>query len=152
MKPVLLLTLALLALAPAARAAESCDGDCLKGLAESYMDALVARTPEKLPWAPAVAYSENRVPMQVGDGTWGTVTARSKTALEVAEPANGQVAWIGTSNWAGGYLDKSRNLELVVRDETFALRVRELHRQTWDSPYAAPIDVMRTYPRPVKAK
>jgi phosphatidylserine/phosphatidylglycerophosphate/cardiolipin synthase-like enzyme len=65
---------------------------------------------------------------------------------------DGQVAWIGTSNWAGGYLDKSRNLELVVRDETFALRVRELHRQTWDSPYAAPIDIMRTYPRPVKAK
>jgi phosphatidylserine/phosphatidylglycerophosphate/cardiolipin synthase-like enzyme len=65
---------------------------------------------------------------------------------------DGRIAWIGTSNWSGGYLDKSRNLELVLRDETFARRVRELHRQTWDSPYAVPIDVMRTYPRPVKAK
>ena len=42
-----------------------------------------------------MAYSENRVPLAIGDGTWGTVTARSKTALEVADPKNQQVAWIG---------------------------------------------------------
>jgi len=65
---------------------------------------------------------------------------------------DGQVAWIGTSNWAGGYLDKSRNLELVLRDAAFARRIRELHRQTWDSPYAEPIDVTRRYPKPVKSK
>lgn len=65
---------------------------------------------------------------------------------------DGQVAWIGTSNWAGGYLDKSRNLELVLRDAAFARRVQELHRQTWDSPYAAPIDVARQYPKPVKTR
>jgi hypothetical protein len=91
----LLLSAALLAAGSSARAAERCGDACLKGLAERYMDALVARTPDTLPWAPTVAYSENRVPMQVGDGTWGTVTARSKTALEVADAANGQAAWIG---------------------------------------------------------
>lgn len=65
---------------------------------------------------------------------------------------DGKIAWIGTSNWAGGYLDKSRNLELVVRDAAFAGRVLQLHRQTWDSPYAAPVDVMRQYPKPVKSQ
>ena len=86
---------ALLAASASAQAADSCGRECLKGLADSYMDALVARTPDKLPWASAVAYSENRVPMAVGDGTWGTVTARSKTALEVADTAAGQVLWMG---------------------------------------------------------
>ena len=33
--------------------------------------------------------------MAVGDGTWGTVTARSKTALEVADATTGQVLWMG---------------------------------------------------------
>ena len=63
---------------------------------------------------------------------------------------DGEIGWIGTSNWAGGYLDRSRNLELVLRDAGFAQRLLQLHRQTWDSPYAAPIDVTRVYPKPLK--
>ncbi|OWY26637.1 phospholipase D-like domain-containing protein [Herbaspirillum robiniae] len=65
---------------------------------------------------------------------------------------DGRVAWIGTSNWAGGYLDNSRNLEVVLHDENMARRVAELHEQTWSSPYAEPIDVLRRYPKPVKGK
>jgi hypothetical protein len=91
----MLLAAALLAGASSAQAAERCGRACLTGLAERYMDALVARTPDKLPWAQTVRYSENRVPMAVGDGTWGTVTARSRTALEVADPTAGEVAWDG---------------------------------------------------------
>jgi phosphatidylserine/phosphatidylglycerophosphate/cardiolipin synthase-like enzyme len=64
---------------------------------------------------------------------------------------DGQLAWIGTSNWAGGYLDRSRNLELVLRDPAFAQRVQQMYLQTWDSPYAAPIDIARHYSKPVKA-
>ncbi|WP_062119488.1 phospholipase D-like domain-containing protein [Collimonas pratensis] len=63
-----------------------------------------------------------------------------------------QVAWIGTSNWSGGYLDLSRNLEIVLRNEKMAQRIAELHRQTWDSAYAQPIDVLKDYPKPVKGK
>ncbi|MDQ2819727.1 MAG: phospholipase D-like domain-containing protein [Pseudomonadota bacterium] len=63
---------------------------------------------------------------------------------------DGQIAWIGTSNWAGGYLDKSRNLELVLRDPGFARRVQQLYGQTWESSYAAPLDIARHYPKPVK--
>lgn len=65
---------------------------------------------------------------------------------------DGKVAWIGTSNWAGGYLDNSRNLEVVLHDEQMARRVAELHEQTWRSAYAQPIDVLRVYPRPAKGK
>ncbi|MCG2586094.1 phospholipase D-like domain-containing protein [Massilia sp. TS11] len=64
---------------------------------------------------------------------------------------DGKLAWVGTSNWAGGYFDKSRNMEVVMRDEKMAKRVAELHEQTWSSSYAAPLDVSKVYPKPDKA-
>ena len=64
---------------------------------------------------------------------------------------DGELAWVGTSNWSGGYFDKSRNLEIVLRDKAMAARVAALHEQTWTSSYAAPIDVMKHYPKPAKA-
>jgi len=61
---------------------------------------------------------------------------------------DGQVAWVGTSNWLGGYLDNSRNLEVVMHDPAMAGRVRELHEQLWDGPYAKVLDVAGEYPPP----
>lgn len=63
-----------------------------------------------------------------------------------------KIAWIGTSNWSGGYLDNSRNLELVLRNEKMAVRLDELHEQTWSSPYAQPLDILKDYPKPIKAE
>ena len=37
-----------------------------------------------------------------------------------------QIAWVGTSNWAGGYMDLSRNLEIVMRNEKMAQRLAAL--------------------------
>jgi hypothetical protein len=92
---VLLATAALLALASSAHAKDSCDRACLIGIADQYMDAMAAQKPAGLPWAPAVRYSENSVPMAIGDGLWGAISARSQTALKVADPTTGEVAWIG---------------------------------------------------------
>ncbi|UTH72877.1 phospholipase D-like domain-containing protein [Chromobacterium sp. IIBBL 290-4] len=64
---------------------------------------------------------------------------------------DGKIAWVGTSNWSGGYLDKSRNLEVVLRNETMAQRIAALHEQTWSTPMAAPIDVNRHYQAPDKS-
>ncbi|WP_199153000.1 phospholipase D-like domain-containing protein [Chromobacterium sp. ASV23] len=64
---------------------------------------------------------------------------------------DGKIAWVGTSNWSGGYMDKSRNLEVVLRNEAMAQRIAALHEQTWSSPYAAPLDVSRAYQAPDKA-
>jgi phosphatidylserine/phosphatidylglycerophosphate/cardiolipin synthase-like enzyme len=63
-----------------------------------------------------------------------------------------ELAWLGTSNWAGGYLDKSRNLEVVLRSPAMAQRLAALHEQTWSSAYAQPLDVNRLYPKPVKGE
>jgi len=56
--------------------------------------------------------------------------------------------WLGTSNWSGGYLDNSRNLELVVHDEALAEKALSLHAQLWDSAYAQRLDVAKSYPKP----
>ena len=61
---------------------------------------------------------------------------------------DGQVAWVGTSNWLGGYLDNSRNLEVVMRSEAMAKRVGQLHEQLWDGPYAKALDVSADYAPP----
>jgi len=61
-----------------------------------------------------------------------------------------QVAWVGTSNWSGGYFDLSRNLEVVMRNEKMAQRLVALQDQTWNSSYAQPLDINKQYPKPVK--
>jgi phosphatidylserine/phosphatidylglycerophosphate/cardiolipin synthase-like enzyme len=63
---------------------------------------------------------------------------------------DGKLAWVGTSNWLGGYFDKSRNFEVVLRNEKMAQRLAALHEQTWSSAYAQPLDVMKIYPKPNK--
>lgn len=55
--------------------------------------------------------------------------------------------WIGTSNWQGGYLDESRNVELVVKSAELAAQAAALHSQLWASPYAKPLDPVAVYPR-----
>ena len=61
---------------------------------------------------------------------------------------DGLTLWLGTSNWRGGYFDDSRNLEIVVRDEGLAERAAAVQRHLWNSPYAAPLEVLKTYPKP----
>jgi phosphatidylserine/phosphatidylglycerophosphate/cardiolipin synthase-like enzyme len=63
---------------------------------------------------------------------------------------DGKIAWVGTSNWSGGYFDKSRNLEVVLRNEKMAQRLAAMHEQAWSSQYAQPLDVNKDYPKPVK--
>lgn len=58
--------------------------------------------------------------------------------------------WLGTSNWSGGYLDNSRNLEVVVVDRDLAAGFAAIHAKLWISPYISPIDVNKDYPKPKK--
>jgi hypothetical protein len=76
--------------------ARACDRPCLIDLADRYMNALVAHDPSRLPWAKIVRYTENSVPMNVGDGEWNTVTGKSDDPIELADPTTGSVAWLGS--------------------------------------------------------
>ncbi len=61
-----------------------------------------------------------------------------------------KLAWVGTSNWTGGYMDLSRNLEVVMRNEKMAQRLAALHEQTWSSAYTQPLDINKAYAKPAK--
>ena len=70
--------------------------EALYALADSYLAALAARDPSRLPWADEVAFSENNVRLMIGDGLWNTISAvRGSYDLKAADPATGQVAWFG---------------------------------------------------------
>jgi phosphatidylserine/phosphatidylglycerophosphate/cardiolipin synthase-like enzyme len=53
---------------------------------------------------------------------------------------DGTTGWIGTSNWEGGYLDNSRNLEIVLRNRAMATRLGALLRQSWTSAYVKALE------------
>jgi hypothetical protein len=68
------LVLAGLSAAPAS--AQKCDRACLGGMISTYVDALVAHDPSKLPVAPDVRYTEDSAELKLGDGIWKTVTGK----------------------------------------------------------------------------
>jgi hypothetical protein len=60
------------------------------------MDALLARDPGRVRWAPRARTTENNVALEVGDGIWGTATRRGDYDLRFADPATGQVGLFTT--------------------------------------------------------
>lgn len=55
--------------------------------------------------------------------------------------------WVGTSNWQGGYLNESRNVELVLPASELAAQAAALHAQLWASPYAHAVVPGQDVPR-----
>lgn len=75
---------------------DSCDRTCLKALVDSYLAALVAHDPSRVPLAPNLKFVENTVPLRAGDGFWKTATALPSTfKIYVADPVAQQVGFIG---------------------------------------------------------
>jgi hypothetical protein len=58
-------------------AAADCDRACMSGLLTTYLDALVAHDPSRLPLAaPEVKYTEQGKSVKLGDGLWKTATGK----------------------------------------------------------------------------
>ena len=89
--------LAAAALAGAAHAkTPGCDRACLVGLADKYAEALVAHDPGRLPTAAKVKFTENLAPLEFGkQGLWRTANGRRDFNIYAADPAHGDVVWIG---------------------------------------------------------
>jgi hypothetical protein len=75
--------------------AADCDRQCLYGFVDQYLKALVAKDPSRLPWAKNVKFTENNVVLEVGDGLWGTISGLGPEDVRAADPANGQVLYMG---------------------------------------------------------
>ncbi len=67
----------------------ACDQGCLGRFIDRYFEALSARNPAALTWAPHARFSENNVMLPIGDGLWQTVTGPAKGVLKFTDPQAG---------------------------------------------------------------
>jgi hypothetical protein len=91
--------LAALVLATSASVASAqpapCDRACLSGILDNYLAALKAHDPSRLPLARDVRFTENGVPLAVGDGLWNTIDGIGDYRLPFIDPEDGQAGMFG---------------------------------------------------------
>jgi len=68
---------------------ETCDRACLSGIVDQYLAAMVAHDRSRLPLAKTVRFTEDGVPLQLGDGLWATAGSLGSYKLTFAEPESG---------------------------------------------------------------
>ena len=64
-----------------------CDRACLNGFIDSYLAALAAKDPSKLPLTGEARYTENGSTLKLGDGLWGTIDSLGDYKLTFVDPA-----------------------------------------------------------------
>jgi hypothetical protein len=74
--------------------ASACDRACLEGFVDAYLDALVAGDPSRLPLADDVVFAENNQRLELGQGTWRTITGLGNYRHYFADIAAGQAGLI----------------------------------------------------------
>ncbi len=79
-----------------AHAADPCDRACLEGYIDKVLDAMIEHDPGRLRLAKDVRYTENGVELILGDGLWGTASARGNYSIYICDPEAGQVGFYGT--------------------------------------------------------
>lgn len=79
----------------------ACDRACLYEVLDHYLAALSHKDPWQARWATVAHNSENNVPLEIGDGLWGTLTSLGSYQLKMADPETGQVAFFGAANENG---------------------------------------------------
>jgi hypothetical protein len=114
----------------AAAAPDPCNRACLKDLVNSYVAALVAHDPSKVPLAADVKFVENVTPMKPGEGLWKTASEAPTTfAVYVPDPASEQVGLIGIMKADGKPIElalrlKVRHGQIVEAEHLVAANLR----------------------------
>lgn len=82
-----------------------CNRDCLAGVLNTYLQALVKHDAGSLPTTRNVKYTENGVRLTMGDGMWQTASSMPTYRLDVIDEEAGQVGLLGriregvNNNW-----------------------------------------------------
>jgi hypothetical protein len=97
MKSILLRTCVLASLvwifaAPAMRAADDCNRECLRGFITQYLNAMVAHAPGTLPLAPNIRFTEDTVDMKLGEGLWKGASKIRPYRLDILDTTQGVAA------------------------------------------------------------
>ena len=75
--------------------AAPCDRACLEAITMRYLEAMVAHDPSRAPLSPNVKYTQDNVPLKIGDALWATASALGTYRHFFADPERGDVGYIG---------------------------------------------------------
>jgi hypothetical protein len=79
-----------------------CDRECLIGLVDTYLEAVVMHEPDAAPLADNLRFTENTEPKSPGEGLWETASAMPTSfRVYVPDPVARQVGFIGVMEEAG---------------------------------------------------
>jgi hypothetical protein len=67
----------------------SCDYACLTGFVDQYLKALVAHNPSQIAVTANVKFTENTIPLKLGNALWGTMSELGTYKLYFADPVGG---------------------------------------------------------------
>ena len=114
---------------------EACDRACLEKFVNIYLDALVARSPARLPLTPVARYTENGIELKLGDGMWGPVIELGSYKFYFADPHAGQVGFFGSLLEHGHPALLGLRLKVVERhiSEIEAFIIRSTARGTFSA-------------------
>ena len=112
-----------------------CDRACLEALIDSYLDAVVAHDPSRLPLSADVMYTENKQALDVGDGFWNTVTGIGNYSHYFADPVMGQAGWMGTMQ------ENGRTLLMALRLRVQLGRITEIETSYFRPGGGGPNDI-----------
>jgi hypothetical protein len=98
---------------PAPRSGAACDRGCLNALADSYLAALVAHDPSKVPIAANVRFVENVTAMKPGDGLWKSASGVPTTfKIYVPDPVSQQIGFLGVMQENGKPVEVALRLKV----------------------------------------
>ena len=105
-----------------------CDRACLTGLIDQYLAGMLAHDPKRVPWASHVRFTENNVPMRIGDGLWGTIDKLGGYKVYFADSQAGQAGFYGVVS--EGSKTSVYGLRMQVQDRGTLCRGRSAGRTT----------------------
>ena len=114
-----------------------CDRECLEGHIENYLQALAAQDLSRIRTTEDLVFSENNQVLELGDGSWQTMTDTGSYRHYFADPQTSQVAVISTmrENGEGVIYDLRLRLEgdriseiesMIIRSPGGASRYEEM--------------------------
>jgi hypothetical protein len=109
-----------------------CNRECLYQFVDRYFEAMLSRCWCNLAVGPDAKYTENELPVKLGEGMWKTFSGRGTYRVYLADPASGEVGYYGTITEDNGLLEGVIALRMKVEDhritELQTITVREQKR------------------------
>jgi hypothetical protein len=98
--------------APPATPIRTADRAGLTAITAKVLDAIIACCPHRLPLATNCRYTENGVPVVMGEGIWKSVMGLRGYGITLADPETGQAGWFGALDEHGLFAMLALRLKL----------------------------------------